>query len=832
MFAPLLLALQGGPLPPQLDLVSGSQAGTELVYQLSGNVAGGGIPEYLFIDFALLPLPFAVDPFGVLYLALTPLFDSLDGDGSHQWTIPVPADPVLTGLVVHAQGFGFVTDGFSGQFLLSNLVSTILTAPEPIPRFVYSANWGDDTVSILFVDKATAKLRHAGFQPVGDGPTDLAVMRNGQYLFVLAAEAKRLEGYGVDPIDGELSPLANPANLGAATDPGRLVGSPDGTRLYVSDRAGGRIAGFAVGVSGSLTPIAGSPWTVVGSGVGSQGTESLAIDAEGSMLFALNRTSNTLSTFKFDGTGALLAEQVTAIDPDSTAVTTLTQDGPTLRALVASRGLQRVTAFTVATDGSATAVDTFDLSPGADPMGLSAGRFLGGDRVYVANAGGDNVQTLALDALGQLSAQGAAIGGPGVLEMVLHVGAEQAWALFAGVGEISSLAVDPTSGALTPVAPLPSPTDRIRVRTDARALAVVSGVGTSKFRSDRAYVAARAGKELSQFSFDPNLSETMALVPSGVATTGQCNDVAVHPRFDATYVANFLQTAGDDLQVYNLLVGGAASLLQSIDLGNPGVSAQWTVDVDPSGSLVLVVQSDNPGQVIPLRVGPLGMLTVLPGVTTGGIPRGADLDPTGRFYYVANSIDNTVSQYRVDIGLGTVVPLVPPTVATGNGPVDVICDPTGRFAYVVNLTGATVSAYNIDPHGGGLTPLGGGTFAAGTRPVSADIDPGGRFLVVADELGKSLRRYGLNLVSSDGVPDGSATLLGVVPLPSTPRAVHFDASGTHLFVSQDVPPPGGVLVDRVSTFSFDAPGGGILTLEDEDASGGDPRGIGTRDRIK
>ena len=77
-------------------------------------------------------------------------------------------------------------------------------------------------------------------------------------------------------------------------------------------------------------------------------------------------------------------------------------------------------------------------------------------------------------------------------------------------------------------------------------------------------------------------------------------------------------------------------------------------------------------------------------------------------------------------------------VAAGNAPTAIAVDPTSRFAYVVNRLDNTVSMYTIDPKTGGLTlnSVTGNPAAAiatGVQPFRISFDPTGKFVYVTNE---------------------------------------------------------------------------------------------------
>lgn len=79
----------------------------------------------------------------------------------------------------------------------------------------------------------------------------------------------------------------------------------------------------------------------------------------------------------------------------------------------------------------------------------------------------------------------------------------------------------------------------------------------------------------------------------------------------------------------------------------------------------------------------------------------------GGYAYVSNNASDTVSGYRVGES-GRVHRLDPDGVAasTGHAPVDLAASPDGRFLYVLNTGDGTVSAFRVDPWTGDLTALG------------------------------------------------------------------------------------------------------------------------------
>jgi 6-phosphogluconolactonase (cycloisomerase 2 family) len=89
--------------------------------------------------------------------------------------------------------------------------------------------------------------------------------------------------------------------------------------------------------------------------------------------------------------------------------------------------------------------------------------------------------------------------------------------------------------------------------------------------------------------------------------------------------------------------------------------------------------------------------------------------PSGKFAYVVNRYDGTVSMYTIDASTGTLVPNTPATVQAGSWPYPIAVNAAGTFAYVANQDGNSISIYGIGSSGV-LTPA--GTAQTGNDPVA------------------------------------------------------------------------------------------------------------------
>jgi 6-phosphogluconolactonase (cycloisomerase 2 family) len=101
-----------------------------------------------------------------------------------------------------------------------------------------------------------------------------------------------------------------------------------------------------------------------------------------------------------------------------------------------------------------------------------------------------------------------------------------------------------------------------------------------------------------------------------------------------------------------------------------------------------------------------GGLTAIPGgatTPTGTFPVGASIDATGKYMYVSNYGDGTVSAYTL---ASTGIPAAnssAPTVTAGHGATCVLVDPSlNRFVFTTNFVDGSVSSATMNSSNGSL----------------------------------------------------------------------------------------------------------------------------------
>ena len=167
----------------------------------------------------------------------------------------------------------------------------------------------------------------------------------------------------------------------------------------------------------------------------------------------------------------------------------------------------------------------------------------------------------------------------------------------------------------------------------------------------------------------------------------------------------------------------------------------------------------------------------VPNAPSGTGPSGLAVTPDGKYLYVANQFDSTLTKFSVD---GSGVLTLGPVVPVGTTPSAVGMTPDGGFLYVGNAS--TVSAFAIcnqvltscnDPTSpdGSLTAVAGSPFSAGIGPVAIVASPSGKFLFVVNRLSNQISEYEIATGTGVLTPNTQSQIsTGANPVGATIRA--------------------------------------------------------------
>jgi 6-phosphogluconolactonase (cycloisomerase 2 family) len=203
------------------------------------------------------------------------------------------------------------------------------------------------------------------------------------------------------------------------------------------------------------------------------------------------------------------------------------------------------------------------------------------------------------------------------------------------------------------------------------------------------------------------------------------DSVAVDPtgRFLMVGEECCADTAGITVFGINATTGKLTVVKGSPFLPPSGDSGPSWVTVDPTGRYVYAANGGSFGNVgataysIDASTGKLTLVgTEIPG---GSNPWGITTDVTGSYVYMTNN-DSTINAYVIDNSTGGLTNVKGSPFTGGGGATrGVAADPSGKFLYVANSV--DLLGYSINASNGALTQLSGSPFTAGFAPINVCV---------------------------------------------------------------------------------------------------------------
>lgn len=153
-------------------------------------------------------------------------------------------------------------------------------------------------------------------------------------------------------------------------------------------------------------------------------------------------------------------------------------------------------------------------------------------------------------------------------------------------------------------------------------------------------------------------------------------------------------------------------------------------------------------------------------VAPGAGPRHFAFHPNGRYGYVTNELDMTVTAFAYDPDAGTLrkletVASIPGAPKPTDSTAEIEVHPSGRFVYNSNRGHDTIATYAVDPKTGELTRKGeqGNDVKV---PRHFTIDPAGKYLLVANQDGDSVVVFAIDAQTGAVTPTDTKV---EVPMP-------------------------------------------------------------------
>ncbi len=334
-----------------------------------------------------------------------------------------------------------------------------------------------------------------------------------------------------------------------------------------------------------------------------------------------------------------------------------------------------ISAFTIGTDGSLTAIASSPFTTGTNPMVVAASP--NGKYLYATNMGSGGPNGISAYSIGPSGALTAITSG-----------------IFATGSTPYGMAISPNGSCL-----------------------YVANMGS--FNGNNGISAYTIGTGGSLTAIGP------------FNTGGMSEGIAISPNGNYLYVTNNGGTnANSSISGYSIGAGGSLTTIASSPFVTGfGSQSQWIV-ISPNGNYLYATNYGNINGVKGISaftIGTDGSLTAITSGTfdTGNTPAGIAISPNGNYLYVTNygSTGATgISAYSIGAG-GALTAITSGTFGTGSAPASVAVSADGNYLYVANMdsTGANgISAYRIGT-GGALTAITSGTFATGPSPATIVI---------------------------------------------------------------------------------------------------------------
>ncbi|WP_438038507.1 lactonase family protein [Sorangium sp. So ce128] len=161
---------------------------------------------------------------------------------------------------------------------------------------------------------------------------------------------------------------------------------------------------------------------------------------------------------------------------------------------------------------------------------------------------------------------------------------------------------------------------------------------------------------------------------------------------------------------------------------------------------------------------------------TAGTPRHLEFHPNGRFAYLINEYEDSITTLSYDPSRGTLSAVA--TVSTlpdgasaeGNNGAEVQVSPSGKFVYGSNRGHDSIAIFAVDPERGTLTPAGHAS-TQGMTPRHFQISPTGKLMLVANQDSGNIVAFRVDEATGALEPTGRVTevpeptYVGIVALP-------------------------------------------------------------------
>jgi 6-phosphogluconolactonase len=288
-------------------------------------------------------------------------------------------------------------------------------------------------------------------------------------------------------------------------------------------------------------------------------------------------------------------------------------------------------------------------------------------------------------------------------------------------------------------------------------------------------VATAAGKTggISAFALDPKTGDLTLLNQQASGGGGPCH-VVVDKQGKAVLAANYGGGSACALSIQADGKLGQANVVQhkgsSVNKQRQEAPHAHSVNLDPANHYAFVADLGL-DKVMVYKFDP-DKATLTPNdppaaeVAPGAGPRHFAFHPSGRFAYVINEMQSTVTAFTYDAEKGVLksiqtISTLPADFKGNNSTAEVQVHPSGKFLYGSNRGHNSIAVFAIDDQTGQLKAVGHQGEQIKT-PRNFGMDPTGTFMLVANQDGDSIVVFRIDPKSGQLTPTGN---VAAVPKP-------------------------------------------------------------------
>ncbi|HTY24784.1 MAG TPA: beta-propeller fold lactonase family protein [Desulfomonilaceae bacterium] len=600
---------------------------------------------------------------------------------------------------------------------------------DPTGSFLYSANSGSSTVVAYSISASTGALTPIPGSPitVGAGPSALALDPLGKFLFVANQAANSISAFAIAGDTGALTPVSGSPFIGG-TGPSAVAVDPTGQFLLAANSGSADVSVFSVNPStGILTAVAGSPFATGGG----KEISGITVSPDGKTVYVSNFGSSNISVLALGNTGTLksVAGSPFAVDADPRA---LQIDPSGHFAYVPILTACEIEVFSIAADGSLSVANRIRARQQAAAIAFSSGasavmytpKFL-----YATNLQSNNLSGFLVDdASGTLSpipgAPFATGGGPfGVATDPRGTFIYVSNGVNSNTNQyeksISGFVVN-SDGSLTAIQGSPFP-------------AGAGGAGLTVDPSGRFLYATNYNDfTLSAYSIDPDSGILTALPGSPYPTGREPVTVTVDPAGRFLYVGNQNNTCDSppspSCPISAFQINPVDGTLTSITGPTEGGIEPSGLAIDPTGQF-LYLSNQSLAAVSQYSIdaidGTLKFVGYSPMPVLGGYSVASVVDPSGK--YVISDFGESLYSFAIDPASGALPTTPSNSVVTGAPALFYMgIDPSGHYVYIADQGASPtfqgkIWAFSFNAATGALTPVSSSPFAAGTAAISVTV---------------------------------------------------------------------------------------------------------------